>query len=193
MLYKYLSAVATVLILALPVAAQSTSPKFTDYPVNDLYQGKYAKAKTGKGLGQPHPEGGYLPSMFRTRLNAAAESQLVNFAGHYILTTWGCGSGGCVDGAIIDAKSGDVFWLPRSACCAEGDNYFYEKKSRLLKVVANEGQKLSVSEEEALGKREQAGKEVPFEDYAPRSVEYSYIFDGLKFKEIFRREMSRKR
>ncbi len=43
-----------------------------------------------------------------------SESQLVNFAGHYIFTTWGCGDSECVDGAIIDAKSGDVSRLPRS-------------------------------------------------------------------------------
>lgn len=192
MLYKYLCAISTVFILVLPVAAQSTSPKFKDYTAQEVYEGKNAKAKTGKGWGQPHPEGGYLPSMFRTRLNAASESGQVNFAGHYILTTWGCGSGGCIDGAIIDAKSGDVFWLPQSACCADGDDYFYEKESRLLKVVANQGQKLSAYEEEALNKREQAGEEIPFEDYAPRSVEYSYVFDGTKFNKISSRVATEK-
>lgn len=183
MRFKFFLSIACMAFFSTPISAQKLEPRFTDYPVKEVYDGKSAKAKTGKGMGQPHPDGGYLPSMFRTRLNAASESQLVNFAGHYILTTWGCGSGGCVDGAIIDAKSGDVFWLPRSACCAEGDDYFYDKRSRLLKVVANEGQKLSVSEEEALGKREQAGEEVPFEDYTPHSVEYSYVLMAQNLKE----------
>ncbi|WP_157763738.1 hypothetical protein [Paraburkholderia aromaticivorans] len=40
-----------------------------------------------------------------------AASQRVNFAGHYVLATWGCGSG-CVTAAAIDSKSGRVSSLP---------------------------------------------------------------------------------
>ena len=47
---------------------------------------------------------------FRTRLAEAAR-QKSNFAGHYILTTWGCGSG-CLMPAIIDADNGKVFMIP---------------------------------------------------------------------------------
>ncbi|HEX8288534.1 MAG TPA: hypothetical protein VF556_11085 [Pyrinomonadaceae bacterium] len=34
-----------------------------------------------------------------------------NFAGHYIITTWGCGTG-CQVGPVIDAKTGKVYYLP---------------------------------------------------------------------------------
>lgn len=38
-------------------------------------------------------------------------TQPVNFAGHYILTSWGCGAG-CLMAAAIDARSGQVAMLP---------------------------------------------------------------------------------
>jgi hypothetical protein len=44
---------------------------------------------------------------YRTRLREWSRAK-VNFAGHYILATWGCGTG-CVQIMIIDAKSGRVF------------------------------------------------------------------------------------
>ena len=47
-------------------------------------------------------------NMFRTNLRNAAKEG-VNFAGHYILTTWGCGTN-CSQSAIIDARNGRVFF-----------------------------------------------------------------------------------
>lgn len=47
--------------------------------------------------------------MFRTRLREAAAREDVNFAGHYILTGWGCGTN-CSQWAIIDARNGNVFF-----------------------------------------------------------------------------------
>lgn len=46
--------------------------------------------------------------MFRTNLRNAAKEG-VNFAGHYILTTWGCGTN-CSQSAIIDARNGRVYF-----------------------------------------------------------------------------------
>ena len=40
-----------------------------------------------------------------------AAKQPVNFAGHYILASWGCGAG-CVMGGAIDAISGNIVMLP---------------------------------------------------------------------------------
>lgn len=53
--------------------------------------------------------------MFRTRLSEGSK-QPVNFAGHYILTTWGCGTS-CETGSVIDARTGQVIDLPGSICC----------------------------------------------------------------------------
>lgn len=57
--------------------------------------------------------------------------------GHYILTAWGCGAE-CLMGAVIDANSGKVYWLPHTICCwgAEVDDRFrpieYRLDSRLI-------------------------------------------------------------
>jgi hypothetical protein len=47
---------------------------------------------------------------YRTQIREWAKER-PNFAGHYILATWGCGTG-CTQIAIIDAKSGKVFHPP---------------------------------------------------------------------------------
>src|SRR5205807_983842 len=52
---------------------------------------------------------------YRTRLREAAKGK-PNFAGHFIVTGWGCGTE-CLEGAIIDAKTGRVFMLPFTLCC----------------------------------------------------------------------------
>lgn len=45
--------------------------------------------------------------MYRTRIKEWAKAK-PNFAGHYILATWGCGTE-CLQITIIDAKTGKVF------------------------------------------------------------------------------------
>ena len=88
-----------------PVQTTSTLPKFEDYRVTEHFAGKNAKpVLVTKDDRQ-----------FRTRLTEGAREK-VNFAGHYVLTVWGCG-GGCLSGAVIDAKTGKVSWLPFSICC----------------------------------------------------------------------------
>lgn len=58
--------------------------------------------------------------MFRTRLKWAVDNQKPNFAGHYILTTWGCGTS-CIMGAVINSKTGKVSWWNFSVCCWSGE------------------------------------------------------------------------
>ncbi len=53
--------------------------------------------------------------MFRTRIrNGVAAGSKPNFAGHYFVIEWGCGSQ-CVMMATIDAKTGKVYEPPLSA------------------------------------------------------------------------------
>ena len=60
-----------------------------------------------------------------------------NFAGHYTIVTWGCGSG-CVSAVVVDAKSGTVHSLPFSNlgmdASIEGDSepLLFKFNSRLL-------------------------------------------------------------
>ncbi len=84
--------------------AQTSVPKFADYPVDERFQGKTPPLVLSSEA-----------RMFRTRLRNAARGK-PNFAGHYIVVTWGCGTE-CIEGAIIDARSGHVFMLPFSLCC----------------------------------------------------------------------------
>ena len=105
---------------------QSRIPQFKDFPAQGGYAGKNAPVIiTSKDR------------MYRTRLNEAAQ-QKPNFAGHYILTTWGCGTG-CLTGAVIDANTGKVHWLPHTICCwneVERDDSFtpivFRVNSRLI-------------------------------------------------------------
>jgi len=102
---KFLAAgVMTSFLCFVSAAAQTGAPRFSDYPVNENYTGKTAPlVLTGEAR------------TFRTRLREAAKEK-PNFAGHFIVTSWGCGTE-CVMGAIIDAKTGRVFMLPTSLCC----------------------------------------------------------------------------
>ena len=53
--------------------------------------------------------------LYRARLRAAA-TERPNFAGHYVLTTWGCGTE-CVMGAAINTRTGRVAFLSFATCC----------------------------------------------------------------------------
>jgi hypothetical protein len=88
----------------LNVAAQTGIRRFNDYRVNERFTGKTAPLVLSRA-----------PRQFRTRLREAAREK-PNFAGHFIVTSWGCGTE-CIEGAIIDAKTGRVFMLPFSLCC----------------------------------------------------------------------------
>jgi hypothetical protein len=78
--------------------AQSTTPTFTQYAA------KVENIKNARVNLKSHKNA----NMFRTNLRNAAKEG-VNFAGHYILTTWGCGTN-CSQSAIIDARNGRVFF-----------------------------------------------------------------------------------
>jgi|RhiMetdeSRZDD1v2_1073273.scaffolds.fasta_scaffold1894145_1 hypothetical protein len=85
--------------------AQSSVPQFKDYPAGEVYNGPIAPLVFKRN-----------DLAFKTRLRSAAKNQKPNFAGHYILTSWGCGTE-CVMGAVIDAKTGKVYWWDFSTCC----------------------------------------------------------------------------
>lgn len=107
------------LCLACASVAQDT-PKFFQF-AEKVYTGPHAPVKLVSKDDRA----------FETRLKQSV-SQPVNFAGHYILATWGCGAE-CLGGAVIDARSGKVIFLPYSVCCwGEGDPFYFRKDSRLI-------------------------------------------------------------
>jgi len=86
------------------VLGQTNVPKFKDYSVTEVFNGPNAPIVLKKD-----------DRMYRTRLTEASKEK-PNFAGHYILTYWGCGTS-CIVGAVVDARTGSVFWFPGSICC----------------------------------------------------------------------------
>jgi hypothetical protein len=115
----------TCLAMMISMAWAADAPKFSDFPAT-VYTGKVHKPI----LDSPDKR------EFRTRINEAAKGK-PNFAGNYILATWGCGAG-CLAGAMIDAKTGVVTFLPWSVCCTsnyEVEPIQYRPDSRLLLVV----------------------------------------------------------
>lgn len=79
---------------------EKPSPRFADYPVREVYRGRVAPVViTGK-----------RERMFRTRLREDSRGG-PNFAGHYTVVFWGCGTG-CAQVAVVDARTGRVYWPP---------------------------------------------------------------------------------
>ena len=98
--------------LIVDVQSQSRVPQFKDYPVRETYTGKTAPVVLMRN-----------DRRWRTVLREASKEK-PNFAGRYILTAWGCGTS-CLMGAVIDAKTGKVYWWGFSICCWDevGDNF----------------------------------------------------------------------
>jgi hypothetical protein len=77
---------------------------------------------------------------YKTRILEASK-QPINFAGHYVLSSFGCG-GGCVMSFVLDKTSGQVSWLPFTVCCWEDfdpdvEPVAFRKNSRLLVITGS--------------------------------------------------------
>ena len=95
-------------ILLVSPAWAALLPQFASFRADPVYRGRSARPIFSD------------PSAYsyRTRILDSAK-QPVNFAGHYHLATWGCGTS-CAMGAITDAITGRVTMLPFSICCYSG-------------------------------------------------------------------------
>lgn len=82
-----------------------TAYRFEDYAVADSFRGPAPKLTFSTKT-----------KRFRSRLSAAA-SEPPNFAGHFILTRWGCGTD-CQMGGVIDARTGRTTLIPFTVCCS---------------------------------------------------------------------------
>ena len=76
----------------------SDAPQFKEYPVAARFRGIVTPPDV-----RSHPRS----RMFRTMIREGAKNG-PNFAGHYTVVSWGCGTG-CISMAITDARSGKVF------------------------------------------------------------------------------------
>jgi hypothetical protein len=80
--------------------AERQRPRFEDYPAKEIYKGRPAPVRLDSRRAR----------MFRTRLREEAPRG-PNFAGHYTVVVWGCGTG-CAQTAVVDARTGRVYFPP---------------------------------------------------------------------------------
>lgn len=108
-----------------PVEKTGSDPTFEDYPVTETFEGESAPLVFTSET-----------RMFRSRLQSAA-AQGPNFAGKYIIATWGCGTD-CLMGGVVDPKTGNTSMIPFSICCVfenapEGtEKVEFQKDSKLI-------------------------------------------------------------
>jgi hypothetical protein len=112
--------------LALTAVAQTAPYPFADYPVSSIYRGQTAA---------PQLQSKWAKT-YRTMIRDGVKDEGVNFAGHYSLVIWGCGSS-CMSFAIVDVITGQVFDPPFEAISTlESGNAYeglvFKKNSRLL-------------------------------------------------------------
>ena len=132
---RYALIIAVAFFMAIMAAAQR--PAFNSYSV------PVEKARVRAIDFKSSPDA----RSFRTRLSEAIRGG-VNFAGHYVVAGWGCGTG-CISGAIIDARNGRVYWPVQFYAMAtgiDGNDYVdkpveYRKNSRLLILRGSPGVK----------------------------------------------------
>jgi hypothetical protein len=74
----------------------ASPPAFADYPASVRHSTGFAKPRLTSADGK----------RYRTAIREGAAAG-PNFAGHYAVVSWGCGSS-CNDGAIVDMRSGSV-------------------------------------------------------------------------------------
>jgi hypothetical protein len=113
-------------VAAISALAQSPSnpkPRFEDFPVKQFYKGKpvqpvlttterrrfRTRIREGVSLGRGVWTGSWKD---------AKEMAGPNFAGHYIVIRWGCGSD-CLMMAIADAETGNIYSPPLSGAGTE--------------------------------------------------------------------------
>ncbi len=113
---------------------QQAIPQFRDFPANMVHTGSNAPVQLSTNVDWT----------YRTRLLIASH-QKPNYADHFVLSTWGCGTA-CIQGAAIDVSTGNVVWLPATICCARNtdanfDPVIFKLNSRLIVLSGLRDQK----------------------------------------------------
>lgn len=90
-------------------------PRFEQYPAGRLFRAQPAR---------PDVRSPRRSRLFRTMIRAGVAGQGVNFAGHYSIVSWGCGTG-CRGLAVVDVATGKVHH-PANLLSIDNDNVDYE-------------------------------------------------------------------
>ncbi len=78
---------------------------FNDFKVKALFNGQKAVINFQSNV---------IAKQYKTRITNVYQEQGLNFAGHYCLVWWGCGSP-CKQSVIVDLENGNVYDGPASA------------------------------------------------------------------------------
>ena len=101
-----------VLLAGLLSEAQSIDGySYEKYPVKNVFKGKKAPINYNSNP---------TAKTYRTHIRTQYKEGKIDFAGYYITTWWGCGTG-CTIGAMVDVRDGKVYDLPD--CEMNSDNY----------------------------------------------------------------------
>ncbi|MEZ5347424.1 MAG: hypothetical protein R2681_17895 [Pyrinomonadaceae bacterium] len=125
---KFAASIAVSLILCTAVICQDNTPEFGQYSV------KVEKA-TAKNVNLRSHK---MARMFRTSLRESLKEG-VNFAGKYVVSITGCGTG-CIQARIINAKNGAVYFpeplmvMSSTFELGDADTIEFKPDSRLLIV-----------------------------------------------------------
>jgi len=101
---------------------RTSANSFEQYPV-PIYEGSPAKPNFQSKPGSLR---------FRTQIRDGIR-QGVNFAGHYAIVTFGCGTG-CSFGFLVDVKSGRIFGFPLGGEKNHSLSLDYLPNSKLMKA-----------------------------------------------------------
>ena len=112
--------------------ASNPAPRFEDHPVREVYRGRNAPVRLDSRKARA----------YRTRLREDSRTG-PNFAGHYTVVVWGCGTG-CAQMGVVDAVTGRVYFppveymdIPDMDDEAERSKWF-RLDSRLLRITQNQ-------------------------------------------------------
>jgi hypothetical protein len=108
---------------AFMLAQNAVSPRFEDYPIREVFSGTPAApilASAEQRMYRPRIRNGAWPGIETTygSWKNPVKHKGPNFAGHYFVIYWGCGSQ-CVMMATVDAKTGKVYDPPLSGAGSE--------------------------------------------------------------------------
>jgi hypothetical protein len=102
MLIRIVGVCSVMVVVFLPVGsplAADRAPSFADFAVTNVFKRKPAEVDLSS---DPKAR------RFRTQLRLQT-AEGANFAGHYRLAKWGCGTA-CAEFAIVDCKTGKVYF-----------------------------------------------------------------------------------
>ena len=116
MLWQFaLSALLALFLQDQFLLGQSHEPLFEDYPVHEVFTDKPAAPILVEPWAKHYRtrirEGVTKGYEVRDRGGQIIEGKGPNFAGHYIVLNWGCGTG-CLMMVIVDGKTGHVYPPP---------------------------------------------------------------------------------